>query len=385
MSRLPRVLWLSLIAATLAAAGSTSRADGPSDMSDEAIRRITQDWRERLFLVVADVEPTAVEADRALEDPASLGRKRRVGCAVFVGHGRLLLTTAAVAGDQDRVELFTERGGHALARVLGTDPFFDLTVLEIDGDFADLPDVEPLSVAQEPRFGTPCLVLGSAYGRSLSLASGVMAGTYEIVREGMPVRLHRVQAPIYPGDSGGLLVDAQGRFVGIITSVCEPSRAPVIEREGSIDLGPSRDVPASQVGFAIPSRECVRAWTDLPRYHHIRRGFMGMEIEGRREELSGVRVLSVMSRGPAARAGIRPGDLITTYGDAFITGGLNLCALVASTQPLDIVNVRLVRDEHELVVPVQIRMALLRPGTNRTPLPFAADPTGLMGAGRADR
>lgn len=371
----PPLLRTTLAAGTLLWSAA-ALAQGPPHLADEAVARITEAWRSRVFLVVADGGACRVEADRAVEDPRLLHWKRRVGCAVAVGHGGLMLTTASVVGWQNEVEVFAEGGAHSLARVVAMDPYFDLAVLEMVGDRSSFPDVEPLELMEEPHVGVPCMVLGTAYGRSLSVTAGRMGGTVEILPGGMPVRVHRILAPIYPGDSGGLVVDAEGRFAGIVTGVSGAKRAPVRDEFGVIELETESQEPAGQVGFAIPARECARAWTDLPRYGHVRRGYMGVQVDVNAYDDAGVRVLWVEPDGPAARGGLRAGDLITRFGDAFIGSGRHLCAIVASTAPATTVNVHAIRGADEIVTAVDVDVARQRPGvhvrTERMTDPFRA-------------
>lgn len=370
----PPLLRITLAVGALLA-GAPAAAQGPPQIADDAVARIAEAWRSRVYLVVADGGACRVDADRAVEDPRLLHWKRRVGCAVYVGHGKLLLTTASVVGWGNEVEVFAEGGAHSLARVIATDPYFDLAVLQIIGDRTEFPDVEPLALAEEPHVGVPCVVLGSAYGRSLSITTGRIGGTVEILPGGMPVRVHRVLAPIYPGDSGGLVVDAQGRFVGLVTGVSGAKRPPVRDEFGVIELdGESRE-PAGQVGFAVPARECARAWTDLPRFGHVRRGFVGVQVSAESDDDAGVRVLRVEPDSPAARGGLRVGDLITRFGDAFIASGRNLCAIVSSTAPHTTVDVHAIRGNEEVVTLLQVDVARMRPGMHlrterlRDPLP----------------
>jgi len=219
----------------------------------------------------------------------------------------------------------------------------------------------------------PCVVLGSAYGRSLSATLGRLGGMIEIAPGGLPVRAHRVLAPIYPGDSGGLVLDGDGRFVGMITGVSAPRRSPVLDAFGEIDLGAEDAVPAGSTGFAVPARECERAWQDLGRFGRMRRGYLGIQIMAAADDRGGARVLQVTPGGPADRAGLRPGDLVTAFGELFVTGGKQLCALVAATAPDETVDVGVRRGERDLHLEVLLGTARKRPGLHQVPLAHSPD------------
>ena len=384
----PRWLWFAGGVALFVT--SPVAANSPPEMPPEAIQRVTEGWSHRVFLVVADGGSCRAGVHQVVQDPSTLFRKRRVGCAVYVGGERRLLTTASVVGRGDEVEIFSDDGKHMLARVVGSDPYLDIALIEAIDDLPNATAFRWPEDAVEPRAGVPCLVLGSAYGRSLSATLGRMGGTIEIEPGGLPVRAHRVLASIFPGDAGGPVLDEDGNFVGLVTGVSTPNRRPVLDAFGEIDLSANPSASAGTVGFAVPARECRRAWDDLAAFGRVRRGYLGIQIPPVAAEQGGVLVLHVAPGGPAARGGILPGDLITTFGGRFISSGKELCALVASTEPRRGVEMRLLRSGHEVVLAVDIDVARERPGLHRIPLPgtVAATPgspalTPVVGPERA--
>lgn len=364
---------LGLASASVLLVSGVAVAEHGSVMDAEAIHRVTQEWQNRVFVVVADGGPARVPVEEILANPKSLLRKRRVGCAVFLGEGQYLLTSASVTAGQTEVEIFDGHGRHVLARVVGADPFLDLALLEAMENLPDLAPLTALEFQEEPTRGLPCLVLGNAYGHSLSATLGKFGGTIEIQPGGVPTRAHRVAALIYPGDSGAPVVDAEGRFVGIVTGVSKPQRRPLREETGS-DFSASEE-PAGNIGFAIPSRECRRAWMDLRDFGRVRRGFLGVRIAAG-DEGNGVLVLNVNPGGPAAVAGVKPGDLITKFGQLFVREARQLCAFVASEEPYRVVKTRIVRNGREHVLSVQIGVAQALPHIARVPREDLEFPVG---------
>jgi S1-C subfamily serine protease len=358
-----------LLVLPVAALASPEESAPDPSLDEDQILRVTEGWKERVFLVVADGGPARIEVDEVLENPRTLFRNRRVGCAVYLGDARYLLTTASVVGPGTEVEVFDEDGHHVLAQVVGVDRFLDLALLRTVERLPEAEGLEDLSLDSEPPAGEPCLVLGNAWGSSLSATLGTTGGVIDVLAWGLPIRMHRVLAPIYPGDSGGPVIDEEGRFIGIITAVSRPRRPAVREDDASeIGIGPS-DAPAGAIGFAVPAAECRRAWMDLHDFGVVRRAYLGVHLPAEEPNEAGARVLGVHPNSPAASAGLRAGDLITTFGDHYVTGGRQFCALVAASEPGSLVNVRLVRGSREHVVTVHLGLARRQPGLHRLPMP----------------
>ncbi len=118
--------WTPLVAVAcrtlLAAEARAQEASGAVFTYEADVARVAEGWKNRVFLVVSDGGPCRVPIDRVARDPSALYRKRRVGCAVYLGNRRLLLTTASVVRSAHEVEIFMEGGQQAMARIVGVDP-----------------------------------------------------------------------------------------------------------------------------------------------------------------------------------------------------------------------------------------------------------------------
>ncbi len=242
---------------------------------------------------------------------AAVRTGRGSGSAVVVGSDGVLITNAHVVGDARRGRADFVDGTRAEVRVVGTDPLSDLAVLRAVRP-AELPAPVRLGDADE-------LVVGQlvvAVGNPLGLAGSVTAGVVSALGRALPTRSGRAgrviedviqtDAALNPGNSGGALADARARVVGINTAVA------------GVGLGLAVPVNAT-------TRRIVAA---LLADGRVRRAYLGVvgtpapvpaEVADRHGRRRGLRLAEVISGSPAARAGLRAGDLVLDVGREPVT------------------------------------------------------------------
>ena len=250
-----------------------------------------------------DAYSTAVTevARLVLPSVASLRVRRGGGegagsASVLTGDGFLLTSAHVVAGGREVVATFTD-GRESVADVVGSDPFSDLAVLRARGEVP-----APVVRGDASRLRVGQLVV--ALGNPLGLAGSVTAGVVSALGRSLPTTRGRVvdeviqtAAALNPGNSGGVLADSRGRMVGVNTAVA-----------------------GAGLGLAVPINETTeRIITALMTQGRVRRAWLGIVSSqaplppplaaklGRRE---GLRVGEVVAGSPAARAALRPGDIV---------------------------------------------------------------------------
>lgn len=229
------------------------------------------------------------------------GRQGGSGSAFVCGPDGLALTNHHVIAGADAVEATTADGRSLVADVLGADPMVDLALLRLPRDHG-LPALE-LGDSTALRVGDFVLAVGCPHGLSHSVTAGIVSGLGRSLggRGGRTIEdVIQTDAPFNPGNSGGPLLDADGRAVGIATAIA---------------------MPAQGLCFAVPVHTATAVVPELLHNGRVVRGWLGIGLDGveltaaqaQRHGLTAVRALAVrlvQAGSPAAAAGLRPGDIL---------------------------------------------------------------------------
>lgn len=248
------------------------------------------------------------------------------GTAVAIRPGGYLVTALHVVERATEITVRLPDGREVPARLAGADSATDLALLATD---VDLPVLE---TAPEPSLGDPVCALGNQFGLGLSVTCGVVSGVHRSGVGFNPVEdFVQTDAAVNPGASGGALVDAQGRLVGILSAI--------FTKGSDANIG---------INFATSAALTERVVDDLLGAGRVRRADTGMRLGGlapaERVNLAGARVLALTPGGAAAQAGLIEGDLITAIGGHPVRGLNDARAALAVARPGQRLAVAIVRD-----------------------------------------
>ena len=245
-----------------------------------------------------------------------------LGSGVIVSPAGYILTNNHVIEEADEIEVLLNDGRQSAAKVIGTDPETDLAILKID--LKDLP-VITLGDSDRLTIGDPVLAIGNPFGVGQTVTSGIVSALGR-TQLGINTFENFIQtdAAINPGNSGGALVDIAGRLMGINTAIY------------------SRSGGSMGIGFAIPTSTARSVLEAIVRDGQVTRGWIGVEPQDLTAELaesfglntdSGVIITGVLQQGPAATAGIKPGDVITAVAGRKVSNVAQLLSAVAALKP----------------------------------------------------
>ncbi len=245
-----------------------------------------------------------------------------LGSGVIMSASGYILTNNHVVERADEIEVILNDSRHARAEVIGTDPDSDLAVLKIDLD--RLPAIV-LGNSDTLQVGDQVLAIGNPFGVGQTVTGGIVSA---LGRNQLGINTFenfiQTDAAINPGNSGGALVDTHGNLLGINTAIY------------------SRSGGSMGIGFAIPVSTAKMVMEGIVKDGQVTRGWIGVEPNELSPELaetfgikatSGVIITGVLQNAPAAKAGIRPGDVITAVSGKPVNNVSELLSSVASLKP----------------------------------------------------
>lgn len=263
-----------------------------------------------------------------------------LGSGVIISQDGYIVTNSHVISKADNIIVMLNDGRKARAKVIGSDVESDVAVIKVD-----LTGLKPLGFReQSTQVGDVVLAIGNPFGVGQTVTQGIISATG---RTGLGINtvedFIQTDAAINPGNSGGALVDAYGQLVGINTAIF------------------SRSGGSMGIGFAIPTEIVKLVMNGIIKDGKVRRGWLGIELQSSMkdptklsDDTQGVEVMNVMPDGPAAKAGLQKGDIITAMDNKPVNDANTLIQMVARKAPNSVVNLQVMRNKAQSSVNVTL-------------------------------
>jgi serine protease Do len=243
------------------------------------------------------------------------------GSGFFISADGYAVTNNHVVDKATNVQVKLDDGKTYDARVIGTDPRSDLALIKVDGR-NDFPYAK-LS-EKSPRIGDWVLAVGNPFGLGGTVTAGIVSARSRDIGAGPYDDFIQIDAPVNKGNSGGPTFDVDGNVIGVNTAIFSPSG-------GSVGIA-----------FAIPSETVRTVVMQLKDHGSVTRGWIGVQIQPVTSEIAdslglkkseGALVAEAQANGPAAKAGISSGAVITSVNGAAVTDARDLAKKIGGMAP----------------------------------------------------
>ena len=270
-------------------------------------------------------------------------QQRGLGTGFIISPDGYILTNNHVAGNADKITVKLRDGRELDAKLIGADSGTDLAVIKINAK--DLPTIQ-WGDSRQLEVGETVIAVGNPFGLEQTVTEGIVSAKG---RSSLGLSEYedfiQTDASINPGNSGGPLIDVTGKVVGVNTAIF------------------SRSGGSMGIGFAIPSNLAQHIMTALMKDGVVHRGFLGVSIQDMTPELAkamgidvneGVLISQVQADTPAAKAGLRQGDVIVSFADQPVRTANDLRVRVANVAPGTDMPLTVVRDGAHMTVHVKL-------------------------------
>jgi serine protease Do len=260
------------------------------------------------------------------------------GSGFFISADGFAVTNNHVVDGADKVEVTTDDGKTYKAKVIGTDARTDLALIKVEGG-SDFPFTK-LSDAK-PRIGDWVLAVGNPFGLGGTVTAGIVSASGRDIGNGPYDDFIQIDAPVNKGNSGGPAFNTEGEVIGVNTAIYSPSG-------GSVGIA-----------FSIPAATVKNVIAQLKDKGSVSRGWIGVQIQPVTPDIAdslglkkaeGALVAEPQANGPAAKAGIESGDVITAVNGETVKDARELARTIGGLAPGNAVKLNVLHKGEDKVV-----------------------------------
>lgn len=265
------------------------------------------------------------------------------GSGVIISEDGYIVTNNHVIKDATELEVTLNNKKVYKAKLIGTDAKMDIALLKIDSE--DKLPYSTFADSDQVKVGEWVLAVGNPYNLTSTVTAGIVSAKARNLDTNGIQSFIQTDAAVNPGNSGGALVNTRGELIGINTMISSPT--------GSY----------AGYSFAIPSNITRKIIEDIMEFGNVQRGALGIvgnEINGQTskelglKETQGYYISKVLKNSGAEKAGLHKGDVILKLDSQTITSFPELTGYISTKRPNDKINVTILRDGRNLVIPVTL-------------------------------
>lgn len=267
------------------------------------------------------------------------------GSGVIISPDGYIVTNNHVIANASNLQVTLNDNKSYTAKLIGTDPGTDIALIKIDGD-GDFPYI-PFGDSNNVKIGEWVLAVGNPFNLTSTVTAGIISAKARDLNQfdGNPQSFIQTDAAVNRGNSGGALVNTRGELIGINTAISSET--------GSF-IGYS---------FAVPSNNARKVIEDILEYGNVQRGILGIQVGNISPqiaekygitEMEGVFVGELEKGSGADKAGIKQGDIIKKLDGIRVTKFADLAGYLGSKRPDDVVQVTVLRNGKEKIIPVTL-------------------------------
>ncbi len=295
-----------------------------------------------------------------------------LGSGVIVSSEGHILTNNHVVANMDEVKIQLNDGREFPAKVIGTDEVTDIAVLKIDAT-----DIKPLPLGDSDavKVGSIVFAIGNPFGLQETVTQGIISATNRQVSDESGNEFFQTDTAINPGNSGGPLINLRGEIIGINSAIGNYSGSGTWQG----------------VGFAIPANAARRAMEGIIKTGRVVRGYLGVVVQELTPELAeqfgvpgqnGAVVTNITPGSPAEKAGLKPGDILTSFDGKPVKNIRDLLRRVSAVAVNAKVEIKFLRDKKEQTVTAVIQeqpadFRTLQQQPSQTPMQPPSSPGAL--------